>query len=116
MEFVNFPELSSYYMRGHSSCRICKLYTFSSFSTRISKAGDKIPVSQDDLVEEQKCVMEYECMGEQYSGGEETKKDMLEKEDIMNPSERKLCVQTQEAKVIVAENDAIEKVRFAYTH
>jgi hypothetical protein len=89
---------------------------FSSFSTRISKAADKIPVSQDDLVEEQKCVMEYECKSVQYSGGEETEEDVLEKEDIMNPSERKLCVQTQEAKEIVAENDAIEKVRFANTH
>jgi hypothetical protein len=87
---------------------------FSSFSTQLSIAGDKIPVSQDDLVEEQKCVMEYECKGEEHSEGEETEEDVLEKGEIMNPSERKLYVQTQEAKEIVAENEAIKNVRFAY--
>jgi hypothetical protein len=41
---------------------------------------------------------------------------VLEKKEIMNPLERKLCVQTQEANEVVAENDAIGKVRFVYAH
>jgi hypothetical protein len=61
-------------------------------------------------------VKEYECKWEEYSEGEGTEEDMLENEEIMNPLDRKLCVLRKEADEVVAENNAIEKVRFAYAH
>ncbi|XP_033611765.1 adoMet-dependent rRNA methyltransferase SPB1-like [Cryptotermes secundus] len=51
-------------------------------STQLSIAEDRIPISENDLVEDHKCVMEYECKDEQYSSGEEKDDDMLEKEEI----------------------------------
>jgi hypothetical protein len=70
---------------------------------------------ENGLVEEEKCVSEYEYKREEHSNGEEAKEDMSAKQ-IMNCLEWKLCVQTHEAKKCGAKDVAIIKVKFAYAH
>jgi hypothetical protein len=46
-------------------------------SAQLTIARDEIPRSENDLVEEQKCVREYEYKSEEHSDKEEAKEDMV---------------------------------------
>jgi hypothetical protein len=86
------------------------------FSAQLTITRDKMVRSENSLVEEQKCVSQYEYKREEHSDGEEAEEDMSAKEKIMNSLEGNLCVQTEEAKKGSAEDAAIIKVRFDYAH
>jgi hypothetical protein len=75
-------------------------------STQLTTVSDKIPRSENDLVEEEEYIREYGYKSEQHSEREEAEEDMPAKEKITDSLVRKLCVQTQEAEEGGAEDAA----------